>query len=45
MFRILYVLAMAGLIGGVTWAAGGGDTQPRESAPGMGLVIIAALQR
>jgi hypothetical protein len=45
MIRTIYSLLIVGLIGGTAWAAGGMDGDRAKLGPGMGIVIIAALQR
>lgn len=45
MLRILYVLAMIALVGGTAWAAAGVRSERQHSAGGVGIVLLAALQR
>jgi hypothetical protein len=41
----LYALAVVALIGSTAWAAGGMKGERQQSAGGVGIVLLAALQR
>jgi hypothetical protein len=41
----LYALAVVALIGSTGWAAGGMKSERQYSAAGVGIVLLAALQR
>ena len=45
MTRTLYMLLVIGLIGGSAWSAAGDTSQRQKLGAGMGVIIIAALQR
>lgn len=44
-WAMLYALAVIGLIGSTCWAAGGIKGERQHSAGGVGIVLLAALQR
>jgi len=43
--RSLYALAVVALIGSTGWAAGGMKSERQHSSAGVGIVLLAALQR
>ena len=45
MIRILYALTVVALIGGTAWAATGIKGERQHSPAGVGIVLLAALQR
>ena len=45
MIRILYALCLVALIGGTGWAATGIKGERQHSQGGVGIVLLAALQR
>ncbi len=45
MIRILYTICMAGLIVSTTWAASSLKSERPEAGRGVGIVLLAALQR
>ena len=45
MFRILYTLSVVMLVSGTAWSAGGMQNQRPGADGGVGIVLLAALQR
>ena len=45
MIRTLYTICLVGLIGSTTWAASGLKSERHEAGRGVGIVLLAALQR
>lgn len=45
MIRTLYTLCLVTLIGSTAWAANGMQSERPEGGRGVGIVILAALQR
>jgi hypothetical protein len=43
--RFLYALTLIALVSGTGWAAGGLKSNPRHATGGVGIVLLAALQR
>ncbi len=45
MYRILYGLCIVTLLAGTAWTAASADTAGPKTQTGLGIVILAALQR